>query len=209
MKNELLDLGLDETEIKVYLAMLRLGPSGVSEISKAADIKRTLGYHVLGKLGVYGLVDQVISKKNKQVFSARHPRQLVQFAERKERAWGRRAQSVESILPDLLSMYKVGEKPDIRYQEGVQGVITLFEESLESKSDILSIFDIESWQNSDFWEWALVYFKERNKRKITERLLMLDTPAARKWIKDYDGSRVYSIYKWVKPEDVTNLLQFG
>jgi sugar-specific transcriptional regulator TrmB len=62
MENLISQLGLDETEGKVYLALLELGPATVDEITKKAGINRTLGYYALEKLGWYGLVDRATGK---------------------------------------------------------------------------------------------------------------------------------------------------
>ncbi len=209
MYEQLKNIGLEETEAKVYEALLELGPSTVSEIAKKAGITRTLGYPVIDKLNYYGLVDLVSGRGKKKCFVAVHPRGLVQFVKRKEEMWRKRAVETEQLLPDLLSLYKIADKPTIRYQEGVRGIITLFEESLESKTEIFSILDVESWQTPDLWEWAKGYNRERNKRKIKERILILDTPAGRSWIKKFQRIPAYTAYRWIKRDEVSDLLQFG
>lgn len=202
-------LGLDKSEAVVYTALLELGPSSVTEITKKAGITRTLGYHVLEKLGWYGLVDQVSSKSKKIIYTAKHPRFLLQHIKNKKNEWERNFQEVEGLLPELLSLYKFAEKPSIKFQEGKNGVINLFEESLESKTEILSILDVESWQKPELWDWARKYNRERNKRKIKERILILDTPVGREWIRNYRGSRSYTIYRWIEPSKALDMLRFG
>ena len=44
---------------------------------------------------------------------------------------------------------------------------------------------------------------------MRERILLLDSPAGREWIKNYRGSRTYTVYRWVQPEDVTFTAGFG
>jgi len=209
MKHVLSQLGLDDTESGVYTSLLRLGESSVSEITKDAGITRTLGYHVLEKLGWYGLVNETKGRGKKRMYVAEHPRQILQFVKNKEKTWQNRVKKAEEILPDLLSLYRIDNKPVIRYQEGVKGVIALFEESLESTTTILSILDVESWKSSEFWDWAREYNRERNKRKIKEQILILDTVVGREWIKNYKGSRVYTEYRWVDPTDIKDIIQFG
>ncbi len=208
--NEIIkQLGLDETEAKIYLALLQLGPSSVTEITKTAEVTRTLGYHVLEKLSWNGLVNLISHKNKKMIFSAQHPQAVVRYLKNKKQKIEKEIDTTEQVLPKLISLYKIGDKPTIRYQEGPQGVISLFEESLESKTEVLSILDVESWQNSDFWNWAKSYNRERNKKKIKERILILDTPAGRKWLKEYKGSNKYNLYRWISRTDAINLLQFG
>lgn len=208
MEPDIQQLGLDETEAKVYLALLQLGPSTVTEITKKAGITRTLGYHVLEKLGVQGLVNRVGEGKKLQ-YVVEHPRMLVQHVKNIRGSWERRLEHAEDILPDLLSLYKMSEKPVFRYQQGVTALKRMYEEALEAKSDIESILDVESWQTPEFWDWAKAYNRERNKRKVRERILLLDTPAAREWIKNYRGSRTHTVYRWVRGEQILPLKDFG
>jgi sugar-specific transcriptional regulator TrmB len=209
MYEKIKKLGLDETEAKVYWALLELGPSTVTEIAKKAGITRTLGYPVIDKLNYHGLIDLVSSIGKKKLFVAQHPNSLVQFVKRKEQLWVKRTEEARSLLPDLLSLYKIADKPVVRYQEGVRGLITLFEESLESTTEILSILDVDSWQAPDLWEWAKGYNRERNRRKIKERILILDTPAGRAWIKKIYKIPVHTTYRWIKRDQISDLLQFG
>ena len=208
MKKIISQLGLEESESKVYLALLELGPSSVSEVTKKAQITRTLGYHVLEKLGWYGLVSRSSGKGKKLLYVAEHPRSLVQYVKNKNKSWEERAKKAEQLLPSLLSIYRKGDKPVLRFQDGIRGVINLFEESLETKGEILSIFDVESWHVQDFIAWAEQYHKERIRRQITERILLLDTPESRAWMKEHKNTK-YTIYRWVQKEDVRDLFEFG
>jgi sugar-specific transcriptional regulator TrmB len=201
-------LGLDENEAKIYLALLELGPASVTEITKAAGITRTLGYVVLEKLGIDGLVTRATGRGKKIRYSAEHPRAVIQFVKNKKNAWERRIEKAEGLLPDLLSLYKVDNKPIIRYQEGTEGLKTLFEESLESTTEILAVTDVESWQDKDLWDWAKGYNRQRNHRKVKERILLLDTPQGRAWVKNYRPSP-YTVYRWVTREQAKGLLEFG
>jgi len=210
MLNEqtLKEFGFNEDEAKIYVALLELGPSTVSEITKKAKITRTLGYVVLEKLGMWGLVSLARDNSKKMKYVAEHPRNFVQYIKNKKSAWEKRAEKAEGLLPELLSLYKVQDKPAIRYQEGVKGITALFEESLQSKTEILSVTDVESWQDPQFWDWAKNYNRQRNKLKIKERILLLDTPQGRAWIKNYRSSP-YTIYRWVTREQAKGLLEFG
>ena len=48
--------GLSAKEAKVYLALLELGPSTMTEVARVANINRTTGYPVLETLAAKGLV---------------------------------------------------------------------------------------------------------------------------------------------------------
>lgn len=209
MSVNLTNLGLEESEAKVYEALLELGPSTVSEVTKKAGITRTLGYHVLEKLALNNLVNRASGRGAKICYSANHPRALSQFVTNRKNQWERRTKEVEALLPELVSLYKIAEKPTVRYQEGAIGVKSIFTETLESSEEILSILDIEGWNENEFRSWGKTYNAERSRRKIKERILMLDTPQGRDWMKHYRGSFKYTQYRWIKPEQIPGIAAFG
>ena len=209
MEEELQKLGLKEAEAKVYLALLELGPATVTEITRKAGITRTLGYHTLEKLGWYGLVNRVSGKEKKITYTAQHPQRLLQFVKSKKNLWEKRTASAENFLPKLLSIYRVAEKPVIKYQEGISGLQNIYSETLDSKTEILSILDAESWDTKEMRGWANEYIQERSRRKIHERVLMLDTKIARVWMKNYQGSSKYTQHKWINLDELPGILDFG
>lgn len=208
MNTSLTQFGLDESESLVYAALLELGTASVSDITSKAQITRTLGYHVLGKLVKKGLVDEVLSSK-KKTYKVRHPQFLKRYVDKQKQKWKVRSETLDALLPEYISAYAVDNKPVVRYREGVAGVKELFEEKLHSKSEILSILDIESWKTPNFWDWANEYHNMRIRKKISERILLLDTPEGRKWISEYKGPKRFTTYRWVTKEYAKKLLQYG
>jgi sugar-specific transcriptional regulator TrmB len=209
MKNIIDNLGLDQNEARVYQALLELGPATVSQITKKAGITRTFGYQILEKLSIYGIANRVSGEGVKIRYAAEHPRNLVQFVQNRKNQWERRLKEVEQRLPDLVSLFKVAEKPVVKYQEGIEGVKNIYSQTLESKEEILSILDIEGWDIPEFRKWGRRYNRERSERKIKERILMLDTPQGRDWMKNYRGLLKYTNYRWIKPEQLPGIKEFG
>jgi len=208
MLQTLKNLDLEESEAKVYLAMLELGPSTVSEITKKAKITRTLGYHVLEKLNCYGLVDRSFSKKNKIEYLAKHPKNLIQFVKNKKNSWEKKVEEIQQDLPKFLNLYKIAEKPVTRFQSGLTGIKNIFTETLESKTEILSILDIKSWNTSKLKQFNKIYNKKQNQKQIKKKILLLDTKANKDWIKHYQKSLKYTKYKFIKPEQLPEISNF-
>src|SRR3990167_6012452 len=53
-KKALIDAGLTQKQVDVYIACLEAGPSKVPEIARAAQIKRTTAYGVIDELVAMG-----------------------------------------------------------------------------------------------------------------------------------------------------------
>ncbi|EKD43223.1 MAG: Transcriptional regulator, TrmB [uncultured bacterium] len=204
MHEILTKLGLDETESKVYLAMLELGPSTVSQITRKAMITRTLGYHVLEKLGWKGLVNRTAGSNKKMIYAAEHPQRLLAYLKNQRSLWDRRLHEAEDKLADFVSLSRLGEKPLVRYQEGAEGLKSIYAESLAAKTEILAITDYEAWAGQEFSKNQRDYLKERCRLKIHERILTIDTPTTRRCIKDwYKNAMKYSHFRFIKPEDIS------
>jgi len=130
MEEELRDFGLTDLEIKVYLAMLKLGKALVQDISKKAGTYRTYTYDVLKSLKEKGLVSYVI-KSGKQYFEVAKPEKLLNILREKE-------EKINSILPNLKAIYKSSsEKPKVEFYEGKEGLKTILDDLLRIKKEIL------------------------------------------------------------------------
>lgn len=208
MNIDISQFGFDDSESAVYVALLELGQGTVSQVTKEAGISRTLGYHVLEKLAQKNLVDKGIIK-SKQIYTAKHPRQLLTYVQNKERTWKKKSDEMSQLLPYLNGLFDSGIKPTIRHQEGSKGLISLYEEKLYATTDILSVLDVESWQTPEFWTWAQDYHVKRSRKNIHERILLLDTEKGKEWVRNYKGVPKSTTYRWVHAEHVKKLLSFG
>ena len=68
-------LGLNDKEIKIYLTILKLGPSPVRAIAQTADINRGTTYDILKHLRDLGLVSYYHKDKH-QYFIAEDPQKI-------------------------------------------------------------------------------------------------------------------------------------
>ena len=208
MDNLIEHIGLDKHEAKIYQTLLEMGPSTVTEITQKAGITRTLGYVVLEKLAEQGLVNKASGQGKKIHYAAQHPRRLAQYVENRKRQWERRLKDIEHVLPDLVSIYKLVDKPVIRFQEGIEGAKSIYMESLESREKILSVADIEGYDTPEFRKWGQEYNRQRSLKKIHEQMLLLDTPIGRAWMKNYKGSFKYTDFRWINPEQFPGIKDF-
>jgi sugar-specific transcriptional regulator TrmB len=115
LANQLTQIGLHEREAKAYLALLELGESGVSAISKKSGIQRTYVYDVLGALVERGLALEY-EKGGKKTYQAQGPETIEAMLQQRLTQFG-------DILPALLSLNNMApHKPKIRYFEGSEAL---------------------------------------------------------------------------------------
>lgn len=209
MEEVFVQLGLDETEAKVYNALLDLGPSTVTEITKKARITRTLGYHVLEKLEWYGIAGRAGGTGKKMKYSITHPQSLLQFVKRKKESWEARERQAEHVLPQLVSLFHDAEKPIINYQHGLDGVISAHEDLFEAKTEVLTITDVSVWRDSEFWDWVKEMQRKRHRLKLKERVLFLDSLVDRSFIKQFAEDMPETECRVIKREKLQGLAELG
>ncbi len=198
---KLLNLGLQPNEAKIYLALLELGKGTVTQISYKAELNRTTGYDVLERLAINGLVNRTISGKEKREYAVESPSHLRQYLENKKQAYERRLAELKYALPDLESLYKTEIKPVIKFAESKEAMENLYYHVLDSKSEVYSILNLQQYAEF-FDEMGTYQSKERDKKKIKEKVLALDNNTARWWYnKTYKNkkNKNFTEYKWLKP----------
>jgi len=161
IKEILKEIGLAEEEIKVYLAMLKIGSNLASKISEETNINRSHVYQLLERLIVKGFVSYVI-KENRKYFSAINPEKIMEIIKERE-------QKLKNILPNLLGLTSFEkEKPIVEIFEGKEGIKTVLHDILKVKKEWLAFGSSGKGQEvlsfyAEHWE------KEREKLKIPLR----------------------------------------
>ena len=85
METKLLEeIGLTKTEIKIYLALIKIGQTTTTKIVKESQIHASKVYEFLERLVQKGLVSYVI-KSNKKYFTVTEPINLKELLKEKER----------------------------------------------------------------------------------------------------------------------------
>lgn len=168
---DLIKLGLNEKEARVYLASLELGETNIERISKKSGVKRTTVYDIIDSLKEKGLMSSV-AKKKKKFYYARDPRLMEESFEEKK-------QALKKILPDLLSLANfIDRKPRIRFFEGVGGVEEIYKEMLSYPNQEILAWMCDSPMlelSGEFWDFfANFYIPQRKKRRINLRSINSD-----------------------------------
>lgn len=143
------NLGLNEKEAKVYLALLKKNRCSAYWISEESGLKKPTTYVILGDLIKKGLVYKVPREK-KQQFVAKSPKEALALAEEK-------LTMTKEALPELLALSE-GEKPKPR---------TLFFEGLDAVRSALA------WSNKKMKGKELVGFYAQAENIPDEALNLL------------------------------------
>jgi predicted transcriptional regulator len=120
------DLGLLDSEIRIYLYLLENGLSKPPQIEKGTKIARTNAYAILQRLKEKGLINEHKTGKRK-AYIATDPIALEQSFERKR-------QAIHNMLPDLRALYAAEKnKPKIQYFEGWDQVKQIYDLTLSAR----------------------------------------------------------------------------
>jgi len=128
----LTQLGLEENEAKIYLALLKLGETIIIPLSKEAKLPRTTCYAVVDRMAETGLLSKVVRGAH-TYFSPASPEKIHELAILKEKEAKEQRQLAEQMVPRLINLTKeTMSVPKIQYFSGKQGVRAIFEDLLTS-----------------------------------------------------------------------------
>ena len=197
MINQLKDIGLSENEAKVYMAMLELGPATVLEISAKAGVNRPTTYVQIESLKKMGLVSTQVKGK-KQLFIAESPEQLEFVIEREKKAIEQKTDELQTVLPELINLFNLaGEKPQVRFLEGKEGLMKMQDELLRSKTkEVVGFTSTESVLRI-FPDHVKNYAPRRVKKGIKSKVIYTD---ARGQVLERNDEKMLREAKYVSPE---------
>jgi sugar-specific transcriptional regulator TrmB len=159
LEKELINIGMNEKEAKVYLSALELGQSTVQQIAQKAAVNRATAYFIIDALMQRGLMSS-FQKGKKQYFIGADPERLLEILEKEKELIEKKKDSLKKLLPQLQSLNnKQGDKPLVRYYEGKEGITSMVDEVLKSSSgtvymaysvdainDIFEERDVQRWR---------------------------------------------------------------
>lgn len=177
--------GLQKDQAALYSTLITHGPQTASKAARLAGISRTLSYKVFEELKELGLVTRDDPAGAVSVFAPAHPSKLKEVADARAREANAALSAVDSVLGTMVSDYNlVAGKPGVRFFEGLDGIGEVLDDSLGAKEVIYSYADLEAIEKY-VPEINKTYVREREKRNIKKKGIVLDTPFAREFLKDY------------------------
>ncbi len=158
----LTDIGLNEKQARVYLAILQLNDPKVAEIAKSSKVHRVTVYDILKNLQNMGLVS-VLKKNKENIYRALDPKELVLKQEQK-------LLGLRSNLVELQTLQYSVPSDMVRYFEGKENLTLILNDILTSKSDILCFLQADELINS-FFEESINFMRKRQKQKLGLKIL--------------------------------------
>lgn len=164
MNKEILkEIGLQDSEITIYLALLKLKDSTATQITQYTGLHRSNIYDIIEKLREKGLVSFVI-KNNVKYFRASSPTKILDFIKEKEA-------KIKNILPELIALGKEKEE-DIKVEiyKGKEGIKTILNDIIKQGKDYIMFGHLK------FEEIMPIYIEQfvklADKKKMNERAIL-------------------------------------
>lgn len=124
LMESLKNIGLNEKEAKVYLALLQLGKTTAYAVSMRSGLKKPTTYVILEQLVKKGFAFQ-IPRSRKHLFFAESPDKCFALAKEK-------LMLAQESLPELMAVKKgEAEKVNVSYFEGLGGVKEIYQKLID------------------------------------------------------------------------------
>jgi len=167
------EIGLNKSEIKVYLALLKLGASTTGPIISESKTANSKIYEVLTKLTQKGLVSYFM-KENVKYFKAASPKMIAEYLKEKRNRIEEQEKKISEILPSLIRIEKAHEeeKQAVIFS-GPRGIKTAFRNIVDelNPGEEVRIMGVYSF-SSKFKRLALFFQKIRSHKDIKAKFLM-------------------------------------
>lgn len=137
-ENLMKEIGLPNSEISVYVLLVKLGSSKASSLVRELGLHRSRIYEALSRLMDKGLVSSVI-KNNIKYFSASNPEKLLEYVEEQKAKLESKQESIKKLLPELKKQFELKPEAEARVLYGKEGFKTMRNDCLKQKKDIYLI----------------------------------------------------------------------
>ena len=173
------NIGLTDGEIRVYLALIRLGPSTSGPITDKSKVSSSKIYNILERLMQKGIVSYIIKEKTRY-YQAEDPLKIKEYLNQKEKDFQKQKEEVDKLIPQL-QLQKQLEKTKSEAQiykgfKGIQAVADHMYVALKKGDEFYNI-GIPSSQEEKYHEYWHEDHLKRIKLGIKCKLLFnINTP---------------------------------
>ncbi len=167
------NIGLTDSETKVYLALLDLGSTTKGPIVDKSGVASSKIYELLEKLIQKGLVSYVI-KSGVKYFESAPPSRILDYMQEKEAKLKQQKGQIEKLLPELelkRSMAGIGSETIV--YKGMKGAETSFDDILKTlnKGEEYYVLGISKF-TPHFERFVVNFHKKRAKQGIKCKIIV-------------------------------------
>jgi len=146
------NIGLTDGEIRVYIALIKLGPSTSGPITDKSRVSRSKIYHILERLMQKGLVSYIIREKTRY-YQAEDPVKIKDYVNKKEKELKKQKEEVDKLIPQLQLQKELEKtKSEAQIYKGFKGVQTIIEHVYQKlkKGETFYCLGIPSFQEEKY-----------------------------------------------------------
>lgn len=195
-----MSLGLNDKEVMAYLTMMPLGTATASSIANRTKLNRSTAQYICQQLAKKGFI-RSIQKNNTYYYTPEPPEKLLLFLDLQKKDIEKKEQKVSQIIGELKSMiHPDAVMPKVRFYQGVDGIINLFEDVLQQKDTVYGALQLNSETHPSIIDYAFNdYTARRVKNGNKAYMLFNDSPITREYKKN-DKKMHRTTY--LLPEDI-------
>ncbi len=166
-------LGFTDSEARIYLISLEMGPASVQDIARKAKVSRVTTYAVIESLTERGLMSS-IQKGKKTHYSAESPERLVSFVQNRMQEMESTLKEVESGISDLRLLQR-GEKPVVKIFEGQEGIKAILDDIKATNSTMIYELGNVDAINNIFPQLDVIkpYKQELTRRRVSSKSIYI------------------------------------
>lgn len=191
------DIGLTDIESKVYLILLKTGPSKTGIIIKKVGLHKATVYQTLERLIEKGIVSYIF-EGNVKIFQAANPKIILSQLEEKQN-------NFKKILPELFRQSRLAkEKIKAEIFHGKKGIISVYRDVLKYQEyyNLGAGIPIVEILGSFFYQLQ----KIKKEKKIKSKILVSESIKGSKITKEIQGELRYLSKEFEGP---TNTIIYG
>lgn len=118
------NVGLTDGEIKIYIALTKLGEAKKTALAKESGVSSSKVYEICERLEKKGLIGHII-KDNIKVFTSMEPSFLLDYFEKKSKDFEKQKKELENLIPSL-SKLKNKEQTNATLFQGIKAIKHFF-----------------------------------------------------------------------------------
>ncbi|MFA5872039.1 MAG: helix-turn-helix domain-containing protein [Parcubacteria group bacterium] len=174
---QLTKAGLRDKAARIYAALLENGGAYPSKLAEITKINRSTTYKVLTNLAVKGLVGEIVKGK-KLYYQIEKPYKLERYARYNLSRAQDTLEYTKKLIPELEGLFSlIPNKPQVKYFEGVDGVVSIYEDHLatDKKYEMLAFSNTSEVINFLTSKFIDRYLRAKEKIGIATRAITPDT----------------------------------